>query len=436
MKDTVHARRRQRMMAWFSPARLGLFYHWGLFTGGGSTEAGPMQRPLRYPTPTDLEAAAPDADAVAANLIDTAVRVGARYVTFTVLHTCAAYCVMYPTRVKAFALHTRVDYVGALVRAAGRAGIRVICYLPAGGAPGDPTGDWKHGVLPEYCNDAAFAPQFLSLVTELHERYGDGISGFWLDGNNREWGTATLIRRHWPDAIVISNNDTGLTGADVDAAGLELVPDLCEPRYNRPDAYRKAHPQWFIFPAKRDFMEDIPTPNAWWHGAPHVSERQLRASDYVTDPTYLVKEMVSTLGQRGQWNYALGLGPRVDGTPPDLFGPMLQNLRAFMSWASPAIYGTTGGEGSRLQPGWSTFGGFYSVTVSHADPAVHYVFVTAVPRTERLHLQTEGYTAESVTDLRTGQPVAFTNCGMVRIDDKTGWDDVATYGARVLVVRM
>jgi alpha-L-fucosidase len=424
------------MMTWFSPARLGLFYHWGLFTGGGSSESGGSQRPLRYPTPADLAAAAPDADAVAANLIDTAVRIGARYVTFTVLHTCEMYCAMYPTRVPAFALHTQIDYVGALVRAGQRAGVRVLCYLPAGGPPGDPAGAWKHGIPAAYCNDAAYEPQLKALITELHARYGDGIAGFWLDGNNPAWGIGPHIRRLWPDAIIIGNNDTGLMGAEVDAAGLELVPDLCEPRYNRPDAYRKAHPQWFIFPAKRDFMEDIPTPNAWWHGAPHLTERQLRASPYATDPTHLVKEMSCTLGQRGQWNYTLGLGPCVDGTPPELFRPMLDNLAAFMAWAAPAIHDTTGGEGSQLQPGWSTFGGFYSVTVSHADPSVHYVLVTEVPHTERLHLQTDGYSAASVTDLRTGQAVPFTNTGMVRIEDTSGWDDVARYGARVLRVQM
>ena len=29
--------RKERVNQWFAPARLGIFYHWGFFTGGGLT---------------------------------------------------------------------------------------------------------------------------------------------------------------------------------------------------------------------------------------------------------------------------------------------------------------------------------------------------------------------------------------------------------------
>lgn len=68
--------------------------------------------------------------------------------------------------------------------------------------------------------------------------------------------------------------------------------------------------------------------------------------------TFLVRQMVSSLGQKRQWNYAVGLGPRIDGSLPEMLRPAIENMGRFMSWASESIYDTTGGEGSPLNPGW------------------------------------------------------------------------------------
>ena len=51
-----HLARRERVMKWYAPARLGLFYHWGLYTGGGCTHATPeYSAPLTYREPAALE---------------------------------------------------------------------------------------------------------------------------------------------------------------------------------------------------------------------------------------------------------------------------------------------------------------------------------------------------------------------------------------------
>ena len=66
-----HLARRERVMKWYAPARLGLFYHWGLYTGGGCTHANPgYSAPLTYANPAALEAAAPDPELVARNADD------------------------------------------------------------------------------------------------------------------------------------------------------------------------------------------------------------------------------------------------------------------------------------------------------------------------------------------------------------------------------
>ena len=132
MYEKNYLRRKQHLARWFSPARFGLFFHWGLFTGGGNTHREPEQeRPLACPSPEALEAAAPDPDAVAQNMVRMAELCGARYITLTLLHTNEACCVLDPTGVKAFRYHTHLDYAGAFLRACGKAGIRALFYLPA-----------------------------------------------------------------------------------------------------------------------------------------------------------------------------------------------------------------------------------------------------------------------------------------------------------------
>ena len=86
------------------------------------------------------------------------------------------------------------------------------------------------------------------------------------------------------------------------------------------------------------------------------------------DRTYLVKQMVSSLGQRRQWNFALGIGPMIDGKLPACFSPMIENTGRFLAWAGESIYDTMGGEGSALNPGWFNDGAYGSITVSRKDP--------------------------------------------------------------------
>src|ERR1700679_3948809 len=77
--------RQERVSQWYAPARFGLFCHWGLFTGGGDSSTD-EPHPFCYNTVAEFEAAAGDPDVMAGNLVATAKRMGARYITFTLLH--------------------------------------------------------------------------------------------------------------------------------------------------------------------------------------------------------------------------------------------------------------------------------------------------------------------------------------------------------------
>jgi hypothetical protein len=64
--------------------------------------------------------------------------------------------------------------------------------------------------------------------------------------------------------------------------------------------------------------------------------------NYQRDQLFFVREMLCSLGMRGQWNYAMGLGPMLDGTVPPEFEPIVQNGALEItpaSWADVATYG-------------------------------------------------------------------------------------------------
>jgi len=428
------AEHRARVMRWYAPARVGLFYHWGLFTGGGGS--GPKDwpawnQPFTYPTVEAFESAAADPDAIARNMVETAVYVGARYLTLTAFHTSEHYCPLYPSTVDGFVERMTKDYLGAVLREGARRDIKVLLYFPSAAGMwarcGD--GDW---MTEPYLEQTQYRTLLEAFLRELHARYGDLIAGFWVDLLDIETTATTLIRRLWPDAIILANTDTSFRMPEIDYCTTEVTTGPLDPPYNRPSALHKANP-WGALPPQKDYNEDIPTCNQWWHNSPFITEQAMRESPYAQDPTFLVKEMVSSLGQRGQWNYAHGLGPTIDGTPPPLFQPMLDNLHRVMAWAGEAIYRTTGGEGSPLQPGWSAGEAFFSVTVSLDDPDVLYVHVTNAPEHGPLCIQCAGRAIAAVTDLRTGTSLPFVNTGRLEIQSPE-WNDVAEYGVKVLKI--
>ena len=437
-----HDERINRVMRWFAPSRFGIFYHWGLFTGGGNSSNGSSAPVLCHASIPEFEAAVPAPEVVAGNLIATVRRVGARYITFTVVHSCDGWAVMYPTTVPGFLRATTRDYVGALLAEGARTGVKIILYMPGGMGHWDTQGGpWVGETLrtPE-----GYAAGLKALVEELVARYGAQIGGFWLDGLDPLLNDLpALMHRLLPEAVVLVNNRTRFNSPEVDVSTTEFLSHLPEPLYNRPGGLLKPI-DWIdgMLPPMRDFNEDIPTCNEWWYGAPPFSwefmlpfaYRQGKGN-YQRDPLFFVREMLCSLGMRGQWNYAMGLGPLLDGTAPPEFAPMLSAMEAFMSWAGESIEGTTGGEGSGVVPGWCNDGAFCPVTVSRKNPAVHYLHVTEAPTTGVLRVQTNFRAVRRVEDLRTGQPVPFVQSGALEITPAT-WADVAMYGAAVFRVTL
>jgi len=265
------------------------------------------------------------------------------------------------------------------------------------------------------------------MITEIIDRYGGKISGFWFDGQYQD-DLGELVHARLPKGIVIHNNEITLSNSHVDFGSTEFLYGRPDPEYCRPSGLLKPPLQGGGIPPKRDFNEDIPQAGGWWYQG--LDEKSYQTLPYVKDPTYLVKQMVSSLGQRRQWNFALGIGPMIDGKLPACFDPMIENMSRFLAWARESIYDTMGGEGSALNPGWWNGGAYDSITVSRENQRILYIHVTTPPAKGWLQVQNSGYQVASVVDLRTGKPVAFGDSGLLTIRNED-WKDVTDFGDKV-----
>ncbi len=422
--------RQERVSQWCAPARFGLFCHWGLFTGGGDSSSNDPH-PFRYQTAAELEAASPGPDVVASNLVATAKRMGARYITFTLLHSCDRYAVTFPTKNPGFKMKTTRDYIGALGTRCHQEGLHFLLYLCSGPEHGfTPGGPW----LDESLRDGAkYVEATKAVLDELAALHAKDIDGFWIDGST--FDLPQHMRKCFPGCIIVHNNGGSLGNPDVDYGTTEFLSGVAEPDYSRPTGLVRTHPRWNILPPRRDFNEDIPVVGSWWYQSTSPTEDGYRNSQYAKNPTFIIRQMVSSLGVRREWNFAIGVGPIVDGKFAPSLEPMVEKLHDYLSWAGESIYNTIGGDGSPLNPGWWNDGAYGAVTVSLKDPKTLYVHVTTAPKGDNLQVPNNGYRVASIVDLRTGAPIHFTDSGILVFQTKD-WADVTTFGDRVFKVTL
>lgn len=426
-----HTLRDKRTAEWFSKARVGVFYHWGRFTGGGFSGEDPTTSiPLKYSSIEAFEAAAADPVQIAKNMVNTALHFGAKYVTFTSNHSVDAYTMMYPTKCTGYLNRTNKDYILPLAEECHKNDLKLLLYTQH---------DPSHAVTvhdgvciaEEYRTNETYAKLFEASIDEMMERYGDKIDGFWIDGQlpERVHHIPAKIHEKNPHYIVVINNETEFRSDDVDYATSEFLsnPNI-DPAYCRPLGLIHRHEKWGIEPPLSDYNEDIPSCGSWWYDGKFEPD-----SPYLLDPTYLIRQMVSSLGQRRKWNFALGLGPDIDGNLPAELTPMFENCQAFMQWAGESIYNTIGGEGSFFTPGRWGDGSFGSVTVDWDDETLCYLHVTTPPVSGRISVSTTAKDISALTDLHTGEAIPF-----VLEDGKLcvtcDWKDTQNYGDTVLRV--
>jgi len=418
---------------WYSKLRFGMFYHWGLYTGGGSSTTGSKDLPF-YKSVEEFERAVSSPKKFAENLVNLTKYVGAGYLIITTFHSCDKHMVIFPTRNRVFKYKTEKDYFGILLKEAHRNGIKVIAYFPA--HPDHYKGDkgvYLEGVPGSSSSGSANEYWYNAMsdfFRELKDRYGkDSIDGFWMDGY-MSWQP---VIDSFPNALRIGNNQVRFhLDPPPNVSTTEFLTGRCAPSYNRPSGLIRPMTEWGddnLVPRK-DFNEDIPTCNGWWyHGGRSVNE-------YTKDSTYCVKEMLCSLGMRRKWNFTLGLGPLVDGSVPPEFSPMVNTLHDFMEWAKPAIYNTVGGEGAPIQGGWLNSGAFGVVLVDQKEENCYYLCILESPsiytKTD-LKIQHDWVKVKSITDLRTGKSVKFDTKGTINLYN-IEWSDIKKYGAKIFKI--
>ncbi len=434
--SAANAARLARVSEWYASARFGIFYHYGIYTGGGcATSEGRYASELVHKTVEDFEAAAPEPRTVARNLAAAAKDVGARYATLTVTHTCGGQVVLFPSKRPEFLHKTRQDFIGPFLEECRAADVMPMLYIP------NDCNNWDNPQTgPNMAEDvgrdnanpdnALYGQALKGLVEEIHARYGDLPAGFWIDGGLRRGcrSVPPRIRELWPRAVIVGNGCDSLQWDDIDYGTTECLADgeKCDPPYNRPGGYRKLN-AWGQTTPRTDFNEDIPTPNGWWFQGENVS------SPYANDRFFLLRQMICALGLRGLWNFHPGIGPRIDGTMPNAARPSLDAIRDFLSWAGEAIYGTRGPAGTPFTPGWMNVNGsvaFCSVTVRLDNPDVCYAIFTEAPERDYTMLETSGLEPRRITDLRSGRDVPFTMWAGPLIEG-IDWTDIPECGAKV-----
>ncbi|MBQ7722030.1 MAG: alpha-L-fucosidase [Kiritimatiellae bacterium] len=436
-RSDIYLKRLERVMKWYAPARFGVFYHWGLFTGGGCSIHGNEESqgsPLAFKTAAEFDAATPAPEVVARNMIDGAVRAGARYAILTALHSGEAECVLFPTRSRSYLYKTQKDYIGAFLDEAHRRGLKAELYFPMG--PGDWDAPEAGPSLAEDARDMpGWAAAFRALLAEMKERYGDRIDGFWLDGRmegDERRALPAYIRSLWPEAIITSNGDGELNIDELDIGTSEEYEDTPSPSYNRPSAYRR-NGRWGATPPRRDFNEDIPHVGAdlyWWWAGDGTTNKA-----YIDDRFLLLRQMCCAIGQRGIWNFAPGLTPLIDGSLPDNHLPWLDAIRGFLDWGSEAVFGTKGAEASIMTPGYFDHHnsiGFASITRPFDRDDIFYALVTQAPLKGFALFESAGYVPTRITDLRTGEVLPFEMWGSGPYLEGVDWSDVERFGVKVL----
>ncbi|GII54304.1 hypothetical protein Pth03_26930 [Planotetraspora thailandica] len=386
-----------RRQEWLRDSALGLFLHWGMRTS---------------PAYADVQAWEDRVTAdgwTAERWLDKAGALHAGYIVLASFHSRLGYVRVWPSEVPGSPA-TRRDFLGELVSAATRAGVKVLLYMTD-----DP--QWHDETGTESLDSAAYSAYKGSPVdlttrdgfgefaydnfTEVMRRY-PGLAGFWIDRENAYWRRSGLydrIRTERPGWILACNDkDTppADTVMDVVAPGMSvsaLVPRLTEDRFTVADTW------WFD--------GDDPAVN---HG--RVIGR------IVANAASSVKSL-------------LAFGPQHGG----LFPPNQEAFGDFAARYLDAIWesvgGTEGGGQSgpsgTARPGPRGDGVTTLTTVRRDDPDRHYLHVVARPPDGTVRVADGGLPVVEARDVRTGDAVAFAQSGgHLTISGITSWDPYDT----------
>ncbi|MFD1935482.1 CBM35 domain-containing protein [Nonomuraea mangrovi] len=386
----------------------GLFLHWGMRTSPQHTSC------------SAWESAVTGGGWNAGYWVQEAKKLHTQYIVLATFHSRLGYARPYPSAVPG-SCRTSRDFLGELIDAADAQGLKVIHYMTD-----DP--QWWNEGLPSgqsWLNSSAYSA-YKGHSVDLHTRDGFGefsydlfveqmarypkLAGFWIDNDNAYWernGLYERIRAERPDMTLSNNNeDTPI----MDMISNEQKTGMT-PSYDYPQAVYTAAPRLI----EADFK--LPTNGPWWYGG----------SDQAVDYRLTLGRLITNAGSSVK--ALMAETPMKAGRMP----PAQETFNTFANGYLEAIWeslnGTEGGGYmyGGLDPGFWNSGAHGVTMISKANPNLHYVHVITRPSGSTLSLRDNGYKITSVTNLRTGAPVSFTqDGGTLTLSGISSWDQYDT----------
>ncbi|WP_262056686.1 glycosyl hydrolase family 28 protein [Streptomyces sp. STR69] len=383
----------------------GLFLHWGLRTAPAHTSCTAWENDVTGGGWT------PD------YWVNEARKLHTQYLVLATFHSRLGYARPWPSKIPG-SCSTKRDFLGELITAAKAKGLKVVLYMTD-----DP--QWHDEGGHEWLDSAAYSAykgKNVDLTTrdgfgqfsydnffEVMDRYPD-LGGFWIDNDNAYWESHDLYQQIYqkrPNYTLSNNNeDTPI----MDMISNEQKTGM-SPAYDYPQAVYTAQPRL----TEADFK--LPSTGAWWYdGSDPSVDRALTLGRLVTNAGSSVKALMAETAQ-------------VNGKFP-------ANQAAFNTFANSyldpiweSLHGTEGGGylHGGLKPGFWNDGAHGVTTISRTDPDLQYIHVLTPPSTSTLRVRDNGYRIASVTNLRTGAAISWSQSGgVLTLSGLSGWDPYDT----------
>ncbi|MFF4347135.1 discoidin domain-containing protein [Streptomyces sp. NPDC001530] len=383
----------------------GLFLHWGERTAPQHTSCSGWE--------SDVTNGGWSAD----YWVNEALKLHTQYLVLATFHSRLGYARPWPSAIPG-SCATKRDFLGELVTAAKAKGLKVILYMTD-----DP--QWHAEGGHEWLDSAAysaykghsvdlttrdgFGEYSYDLFFEVMDRYPD-LGGFWIDNDNAYWESHNLyaqIQQKRPSYTLSNNNeDTPI----MDMISNEQKTGMT-PAYDYPQAVYTAQPRL----TEADFK--LPSSGAWWYDGTNPSvDRALTLGRLVTNAGSSVKALMAETAM-------------VNGRFPSNQESFNNFAATYLNPIWESLHGVEGGGYmyGGLKPGFWNDGAHGVTTISKTDPDRHYVHVLTPPTTSTLRIRDNGYRVASVTNLRTGAAVSWTQSGgVLTLNGLSGWDPYDT----------
>jgi alpha-L-fucosidase len=385
----------------------GLFLHWGLRTAPQHTSCGTWESDVTNGGWTP------------GYWVGEAQKLHVQYLVLATFHSRLGYARPWPSAIPG-SCRTGRDFLGELVTAANAQGLKVVLYMtddPQWHAEGLTSGDWLNssaystykGHTVDLTTRDGFGEFSYDNFVEVMQRYPN-LAGFWIDNDNQYWidhGLYERIRADRPSFTLSNNNeDTPI----MDMISNEQKTGMT-PSYDYPQAVYTAAPRL----VEADFK--LPSSGAWWFDGSNPSvDRRLTLGRLVTNAGSSVKALMAETAQ-------------VNGRFPSNQESFNTFADGYLDQIWASLGGTEGGGYlfGGLKPGFWNDGAHGVTTVSKTDANLHYIHVLTPPSTTMLRLRDNGYRVTSVTNLRTGASVSFSQSGgNVTLSGLSTWDTYDT----------